>query len=130
MDPRCARDDRRRFPWGDEEASCERAVMGEACGRDGSWEVRAKHEDVSPYGVQRTRQRTGCPPHDAAECWYLEDGSGRRFDGAFEAGEKKSVLVVGYFGEPVKPGTRIDADIQLGALSFQRSTLARRRWRR
>jgi serine/threonine-protein kinase len=48
-------DDRRRFPWGDEAASCERTVMrddaGRACGGDGSWNVETKREDVSPYAV-------------------------------------------------------------------------------
>jgi formylglycine-generating enzyme required for sulfatase activity len=47
--------DRRPHPWGEEEPSCERAVVrvkGEAgCGRDSTWPVGSKPAGASPYGV-------------------------------------------------------------------------------
>ncbi len=42
------------YPWGDEEATCERAVMSEggaACGENRTWPVGAKPAGVSPYGA-------------------------------------------------------------------------------
>ena len=42
------------YPWGNEEASCERAVMYEesrGCGLDGTWPVRSMPFGISPYGV-------------------------------------------------------------------------------
>jgi len=48
-------DDKRRFPWGDEPATCVMTVMAEegdqGCGKDGSWPVANKPKDVSPFGV-------------------------------------------------------------------------------
>ncbi len=48
-------DDKRRFPWGDEPASCLNTVMAEegdqGCGKDGTWPVANKPKDVSPFGV-------------------------------------------------------------------------------
>ena len=48
-------DDRRRYPWGDEEPSCLFAVMADegddGCGRKSSWAVGRKTRDRSPYGV-------------------------------------------------------------------------------
>ncbi len=44
----------RRYPWGDEEASCERAVMddsGEGCGEGGTWPVCSKPEGHSEQGI-------------------------------------------------------------------------------
>jgi formylglycine-generating enzyme required for sulfatase activity/outer membrane protein assembly factor BamB len=46
--------DGRRYPWGDEEASCDRMVMddgGDGCGQDSTWPVGAKPAGASPYGV-------------------------------------------------------------------------------
>jgi formylglycine-generating enzyme required for sulfatase activity len=44
----------RRYPWGDEEATCERVVMddgGDGCGQDSTWPVGSKPEGASPHGV-------------------------------------------------------------------------------
>ncbi|MBM3278158.1 MAG: SUMF1/EgtB/PvdO family nonheme iron enzyme [Candidatus Handelsmanbacteria bacterium] len=46
--------DGRRYPWGDEEPSCERAVMddgGDGCGQDSTWPVGSKPEGASSHGV-------------------------------------------------------------------------------
>ncbi len=46
--------DGRRYPWGDEEASCDRIVMddgGDGCGQDNTWPVGSKPAGASPYGV-------------------------------------------------------------------------------
>ena len=47
--------DGRTYPWGEEEASCERAVMdegGNGCGTGGTMEVGSKKGGASPYGVE------------------------------------------------------------------------------
>ena len=48
-------DDKRRFPWGDEPASCLNTVMAEegdqGCGKGGTWPVANKPKDVSPFGA-------------------------------------------------------------------------------
>ncbi len=48
--------DARRYPWGNESATCERTVMPErgvaGCGRKTTWPVGDKAEDESPYGVR------------------------------------------------------------------------------
>jgi len=48
-------DDRRRYPWGDEPASCALAVMaddkGNGCGKNGTWPVGRKPRDISPFGA-------------------------------------------------------------------------------
>jgi len=38
------------------------------------------------------------------------------------------VHVIGYLGEPVKPGARIDATVALGSLVIESTTRANRRW--
>lgn len=46
--------DGRRFPWGDEQANCERAVIddgGDGCGRESTWPVGSFPQGASPYGV-------------------------------------------------------------------------------
>ncbi|MBH25697.1 MAG: hypothetical protein CMH57_14845 [Myxococcales bacterium] len=46
--------DGKTYPWGEEKASCSRAVMddgGDGCGEDRTWEVGSKPEGVSPYGA-------------------------------------------------------------------------------
>jgi len=43
-----------KYPWGDEEATCERAVMigsSESCGRRGTWAVCSKQQGNSEQGV-------------------------------------------------------------------------------
>lgn len=42
------------YPWGDEKATCTRAVMydgGNGCGRNATWPVRSKPTGVSAQGV-------------------------------------------------------------------------------
>lgn len=44
----------RVYPWGDEQPSCERAVIddgGDGCGQDSTWPVGTKPAGASPYGV-------------------------------------------------------------------------------
>jgi formylglycine-generating enzyme required for sulfatase activity len=46
--------DGRRFPWGDEQATCDHIVMdigGDGCGRESTWPVGSKPMGASPYGV-------------------------------------------------------------------------------
>ena len=47
--------DGRRFPWGGEQANCDRAVIddgGDGCGRETTWPVGSKPGGQSPYGVE------------------------------------------------------------------------------
>ena len=42
------------YPWGDETATCNYAVMNEGgygCGTDSTWEIGKKPNGVSPYGA-------------------------------------------------------------------------------
>jgi formylglycine-generating enzyme required for sulfatase activity len=41
----------RRYPWGDDKASCDEAVMEGGCGRGGPWPVGSRPAGVSPYGA-------------------------------------------------------------------------------
>jgi len=46
--------DGRRFPWGEEQANCDRAVIddgGDGCGRESTWPVGSFPSGASPYGV-------------------------------------------------------------------------------
>lgn len=46
--------DGRRFPWGAQQANCDRAAIddgGDGCGRESTWPVGSFPEGVSPYGV-------------------------------------------------------------------------------
>ena len=65
--------------------------------------------------------------------WYIEDGDGRPFDGVLRARQARSLLVIGYLGEPlesgtVKSGTLIEAVIRLRSLTLRLSSRAKRRW--
>lgn len=62
--------------------------------------------------------------------WYVVGTAGERWDGVLEAGDKKSVNVIGYLAEPVPPGTDIDATIQLEGLVMHAHARARRHWKR
>jgi len=47
--------DGRRYPWGDEQPDCDRAVIdrgGDGCGRETTWPVGSKPLGRSPYGVE------------------------------------------------------------------------------
>jgi formylglycine-generating enzyme required for sulfatase activity len=47
--------DGRVYPWGNERATCGRAVMndgGDGCGKNSTWPVGSKPSGVSPYGAQ------------------------------------------------------------------------------
>ena len=43
--------DRRIYPWGNQEPTCEYAIMDMGCGRDSTWPVGALPRGASPYGV-------------------------------------------------------------------------------
>ena len=48
--------DGRKYPWGDQTASCDYAVMyekgnGDGCGRNSTWPVGSRPAGASPYGV-------------------------------------------------------------------------------
>jgi len=43
-------EDGRKFPWGNEEANCDYAVMWNGCGTWATWPVGSKPEGASPYG--------------------------------------------------------------------------------
>jgi hypothetical protein len=62
--------------------------------------------------------------------WYLLGGDGRPWDGVIAAGQKKSVNVIGYLGERVQPGAKLDATVHLGSLVLHAATRARKRWDR
>jgi hypothetical protein len=62
--------------------------------------------------------------------WYLVGGDGRAWDGVVEAGETKVVNVIGYLGEPVQPGAKLDPTVRFESLVLHASTRARRHWSR
>lgn len=62
--------------------------------------------------------------------WYVVGTGGERWDGVLEAGDKKSVNVIGYLAEPVPPGTDIDTTIHFEGLVMHAHARARRHWKR
>lgn len=44
-------DDRRIFPWGDDPADCDHAVMAKCGDAEGTWEVGTQTNDKSPFGA-------------------------------------------------------------------------------
>jgi hypothetical protein len=60
--------------------------------------------------------------------WFIEDSPGEEWDGVLRAREKRSVLVIGYVGEPVKAGTDVSAVIKLHSLELPATARARNRW--
>lgn len=66
-------DDRRRYPWGDEHASCLLTVMTEegdqGCGKNLSWSAGMKAKDESPFGA---RDLAGNVREWVAD-WYAAD---------------------------------------------------------
>ncbi len=71
--------DGRRFPWGDEQATCEHIVMdegGDGCGRERTWPVGSKPAGASPYGVM---DMSGNVWEWTAD-WYAFDFYGRGVD--------------------------------------------------
>jgi hypothetical protein len=60
--------------------------------------------------------------------WYVVGGDGRPWDGIFDGGAKASVNAVGYLGEPVKPGTELEATVHINSLVLVARARARGRW--
>jgi hypothetical protein len=60
--------------------------------------------------------------------WYAAGGAGEPWSGELSAGERRIVHVIGYIGEPIAPGTEVDAKVHLGSLSLSVRARARRRW--
>ncbi len=63
--------DGRRYPWGDDPASCDYAVMydgGAGCGTSSSMPVGSKHLGASPYGAQDMAGNVS----EWVSDWYLE----------------------------------------------------------
>ena len=60
--------------------------------------------------------------------WYVVGGDGRPWDGIFDGGAKASVNAVGYLGEPVKPGTELEATVHIDSLVLVARARARGRW--
>ncbi len=74
----------REYPWGDETATCERAVMSEpggkgvACGRDLTWPVCSKPAGNTPQGLCDMAGLVWQWTQD----WYHDDYSGAPADGS------------------------------------------------
>jgi hypothetical protein len=60
--------------------------------------------------------------------WYVVGGDGRPWDGILDGGAKASVNAVGYLGEPVKPGTELEATVHVHSLVLRARARARGRW--
>jgi formylglycine-generating enzyme required for sulfatase activity len=79
-------DDKRRYPWGDEPATCLFAVMAEekdnGCGKNSTWPVGGMQRDESPFGV---RDMGGNVREWVAD-WYDKNLYKKRKQGAKLAG--------------------------------------------
>lgn len=62
--------------------------------------------------------------------WYVRGESGEPWNGKLKAGERKSLNVIGYLGEPIPPKTPVTARIRFESTTFHASTRARSRWDR
>jgi hypothetical protein len=60
--------------------------------------------------------------------WYVVGSDGKPWDGVLAGGETKSVNVIGYLRDAVRPGTRLDAEVAISSLVVPVTTKARRRW--
>lgn len=64
--------DGRKYPWGNQTATCDYAVMserGNGCGRNSTWPVGSKPKGTSPYGVMDMAGNAWEWVND----WYIED---------------------------------------------------------
>jgi hypothetical protein len=62
--------------------------------------------------------------------WYVAGTNGEPWDGALRSGEKKTVHLIGYAGEPVDPGTEVTGMIKIESLTLPLKVRARKRWDR
>jgi hypothetical protein len=60
--------------------------------------------------------------------WYVVGGDGRPWDGILDGGATASVNAVGYLGEPVRPGTELEATVHVHSLVLRARARARGRW--
>lgn len=80
----------------------------------------------TPRRLERPQVR-GAVPFEITR-WYVEDGDGHPFDGHLSPGERRSLLVIGYLGDALAPGDRVNGIVELGNLSFTATSRARGRW--
>jgi formylglycine-generating enzyme required for sulfatase activity len=63
----------RKFPWGGDAPSCERAIMddagGEGCGKDQTWPVGSKPSGVGPFGAL---DQSGNVWEWVEDCWTMK----------------------------------------------------------
>jgi len=72
--------DGRKYPWGNEYASCARAVMDEGpdgCGRRSTWPVGSKPSGASPYGALDMMGNVW----EWTSSWYSSEKKGRALRG-------------------------------------------------
>jgi len=62
------------------------------------------------------------------ERWYVVGQAGEPWDGKLPARSTNRINVVGYLGEPVKPGVALDATIGFASLELGASTVTQKRW--
>jgi len=62
--------------------------------------------------------------------WYVLGGDGEPWDGVIDAGDEKWINVIGYLGEPVQPGTELEASVRFDSLVIPVSARARGHWNR
>jgi hypothetical protein len=60
--------------------------------------------------------------------WYIEDGDGAPWSGRLAPGERRSVLLIGYVGERLSPGTAVRASFEVGDVGVHADTVALGRW--
>ena len=69
----------------------------------------------------------GSVPFDTRR-WYLEGSDGEPWDGILEAGETRSVLLIGYVDSPLEPEALVDARFEVNGGSLGGTTRALGRW--
>jgi hypothetical protein len=88
--------------------------------------IDVENAGASPITVERPTLESDVPL--PIKRWYAAGTDGQPWDGVLAAHEKRRVHVIGYAGEPLRPGTRVNATLRFGASSAPLGATAKQRW--